>query len=39
MARHHLRTMLGREDTIVAAVCEPSDAAWAIAAEEFTGRE
>lgn len=38
MARHHLRTMLGREDTVVAAVCEPSDTAWAIAATEFTER-
>lgn len=38
MARHHLRTMLDREDTVVSAVCEPSDAAWAIAATEFTER-
>jgi len=38
MARHHLRTMLDRDDTVVAAVCEPSDAAWAIAATEFTER-
>ncbi len=38
MARHHLRTMLGRDDTIVVAVCEPSGAAWAIAASEFTER-
>ncbi len=38
MARHHLRTMLDRDDTVVAAVCEPSEAAWAIAATEFTER-
>jgi len=38
MARHHLRTMLDRDDTVVAAVCEPSDAAWAIAATEFIER-
>lgn len=38
MARHHLRTMLDREDTVVPAVCEPSAAAWAIAATEFTER-
>ncbi|MGK2851472.1 MAG: Gfo/Idh/MocA family protein [Candidatus Limnocylindrales bacterium] len=38
MARHHLRTMLDREDTVVPAVCEPSDAAWGIAASEFTER-
>lgn len=38
MARHHLRTMLDRDDTVVAAVCEPSDAAWANAATEFTER-
>lgn len=38
MARHHLRTMLDRDDTVVVAVCEPSEAAWAIAATEFTER-
>ena len=38
MARHHLRTMLERDDTVVAAVCEPSDAAWTTAAAEFTER-
>lgn len=38
MARHHLRTMLGRDDTVVRVVCEPSDTAWAIAASEFTER-
>jgi predicted dehydrogenase len=38
MARHHLRTMLDRDDTAVSAVCEPSEAAWAIAATEFTER-
>ena len=38
MARHHLRTMLDRDDTVVVAVCEPSEAAWTIAATEFTER-
>src|SRR4051794_16808150 len=38
MARYHLRSMLGREDTVIPAVCEPSDAAFAAAAEEFTAR-
>ncbi len=38
MARHHLTTMLDRADTVVTAVCEPSAAAWAIAANEFTKR-
>jgi predicted dehydrogenase len=38
MARHHLRTMLDRDDTTVVAVCEPSDAQWAIAATEFSDR-
>jgi predicted dehydrogenase len=38
MARHHLRTMLDRDDTTVVAVCEPSEAQWAIAATEFTDR-
>ena len=35
MARTHLRTMLPREDTVVVAVCEPSAAAFEIAAAEF----
>jgi predicted dehydrogenase len=38
MARFHLSTMLERADTVVRAVCEPSSAAWAAAAEEFTSR-
>lgn len=38
MARYHLTTMLDREDTIVVAVCEPSEAAWATAAEAFLSR-
>jgi predicted dehydrogenase len=38
MARYHLTTMLPRDDTAVVAVCEPSDAAFAVAAAEFTGR-
>lgn len=38
MARHHLTTMLGRDDTVVAAVCEPAVAAWGIAAGEFEAR-
>jgi predicted dehydrogenase len=38
MARHHLRTTLDREDTRVVAICEPSEASWAIAAAEFTSR-
>ncbi len=38
MARHHLRSMLGRDDTIVTAVCEPAPAAWASASTEFADR-
>jgi predicted dehydrogenase len=38
MARYHLATMLPRDDTVVVAVCEPSDAAFAVAAAEFTSR-
>lgn len=37
MARGHLRNMLPREDTVVAAVCEPSAAAFELAVAEFTG--
>jgi predicted dehydrogenase len=36
MARSHLRNMLPREDTVVAAVCEPSAAAFELAVAEFT---
>ncbi len=39
MARYHLSTMVGRPDTEVVAVCEPSNAAWEIAATEFTTRD
>ena len=35
MAQYHLRQMLGRPDTVVAAVCEPSPAAYASAATVF----
>src|SRR6476661_3312609 len=38
MGRHHLTTMLGRDDTVVAAVCEPSAVAFEAAAAEFTIR-
>jgi predicted dehydrogenase len=38
MARHHIRTMLGRADTELVALCEPSDAAFLATAEEFTAR-
>jgi predicted dehydrogenase len=38
MARYHLEGMLGRADTIVAAICEPSQAAYARAAEVFAER-
>ena len=38
MARSHLTTMLGRSDTVVVAVCEPSEAAWGIAGAEFATR-
>lgn len=38
MARYHLEGMLGRPDTIVAAMCEPSDAAYARAAAAFIER-
>jgi predicted dehydrogenase len=36
MARTHLRNMLPREDTVIVAVCEPSAAAFEIAAGEFS---
>src|SRR3954452_4724269 len=38
MARHHIRTMLGRDDTDLVAVCEPSEAAFTMTAAEFTNR-
>lgn len=38
MGRHHLRTMLPRDDTAVVAVCEPSEHAFAAASVEFTER-
>ncbi len=36
MARHHIRTMLGRDDTAIVALCEPSEAAVGAAAAMFT---
>src|SRR4029079_9102711 len=33
--RYHLQSMLGREDTVVAAVCEPSPDAYAATAAAF----
>lgn len=38
MARYHLEGMVGRPDTSVTAVCEPSDAAYARVAELFAAR-
>ena len=38
MARHHLTTMLPRDDTRVVAVCEPSAEAFATAGGEFASR-
>ena len=38
MARYHLGDMLAREDTEVAALCEPSEASFGIAARAFTER-
>jgi predicted dehydrogenase len=38
MARHHLSTMLPRDDTVVVAVCEPSGVTFETAALEFTTR-
>ncbi|MFP5343709.1 MAG: Gfo/Idh/MocA family protein [Candidatus Limnocylindria bacterium] len=38
MARHHLTTMLDRDDTVVTAICEPAAAAAGIAANEFVIR-
>ena len=38
MARHHISTMAGRPDTTIVALCEPSEAALAAAAPEFTAR-
>jgi len=38
MARYHLETMLPRDDTVIAAICEPSEAAFASAAAEFIAR-
>src|SRR5687767_10276912 len=35
MAQYHLRQMLGRPDTVVAAVCEPSPAAYEGAVAAF----
>jgi len=35
MARYHLQSMLGRADTVVAAVCEPSASAYAATAATF----
>ena len=37
MARYHLEGMVGRPDTAVTAICEPSPAAYARAAEVFAG--
>jgi predicted dehydrogenase len=39
MARYHLGVMLPRDDTMVVAVCEPSPAAFELAADEFTSRD
>ena len=39
MARHHIRTMLGRADTDIVALCEPSEAAVVAAATEFSARD
>ena len=36
MARYHLHDMLPRDDTVVVAVCEPSEAAFAAATAEFS---
>lgn len=38
MARYHLTTILPRDDTVVAALCEPSVDAFAAAAAEFSAR-
>jgi len=38
MARHHIRTMLGRDDTAIVALCEPSEMAFGAAAAGFTER-
>jgi predicted dehydrogenase len=38
MARYHLRYILGRRDTVVAALCEPSPAALAVGGKVFTDR-
>ena len=35
MARYHLELMLGRADTVVAAVCEPSPAAYSTVSAQF----
>lgn len=38
MARHHIRQMLSRPDTVIPVVCEPSPAAYAEAARLFAER-
>jgi predicted dehydrogenase len=38
MARHHINTMFGRDDTAIVALCEPSEAAVGAAAAKFTER-
>ena len=38
MARYHITTMVGRDDTAIVALCEPSDAAYRAAAAQFTER-
>src|SRR3954452_2968103 len=39
MGRHHIRTMLGRVDTVISAVCEPSERALEATAAEFSARD
>ena len=39
MARYHLQSMLGRDDTVVTAVCEPSADAYAAVAAKFVAAE
>jgi predicted dehydrogenase len=38
MARHHIRTMLGRDDTAIVALCEPSETAFGATAGAFADR-
>ncbi len=38
MARYHFTTMIGREDTDIIAVCEPSAGAWEVASATFAER-